>query len=457
MPLAHQTIDFSAEPSLAAAYAARLLRDLGAASVDVGSGNGDDVVRDWAQSGLMYLCGEAAGQPALGPANLASCARGAMRAFAALVPQAAELDGTQLLVERASLLGLRAGGQVSANGSCHLLSTRDGWIALNLPRPDDWALLPAWLQLADFHPDWRKVAAEVSTRSSVDVVARGRLMGLAVTALGDATSAEPAWFVVHQQGLEGAARHPNATPLVLDLSSLWAGPLCSHLLQIAGARVIKVESTARPDGARRGSADFYNLINAGKRSLALDLTAEQGRHQLLELIQRADIVIEGSRPRVLRQWGIDANALVRENPGLTWIGISGYGRSEPEADWVAFGDDAAVAARLVSGSISAPCFCGDALPDPLLGIHAALAALAFWRCGSGVLLDMSLSNVSAYIAGLENIYPVDNMNINGGELLSVVSGYSHPILQPSHRPVLERAAALGADTSAILKEFSISC
>jgi crotonobetainyl-CoA:carnitine CoA-transferase CaiB-like acyl-CoA transferase len=114
------------------------------------------------------------------------------------------------------------------------------------------------------------------------------------------------------------------TPLVVDLSSLWAGPLCSHLLQLAGARVIKVESSTRLDGARFGSRPFYDLLNSGKQSVALDLSTNSGRQQLQRLLWRADIVIEGSRPRALRQMGIDAEQLVCSVPGLTWVGISEY-------------------------------------------------------------------------------------------------------------------------------------
>ena len=67
----------------------------------------------------------------------------------------------------------------------------------------------------------------------------------------------------------GAAPHPR----VVDLSALWAGPLAASLLQRNGAEVIKVEDTRRPDGARRGDAAFYDLLNAGKRSVALDLSS----------------------------------------------------------------------------------------------------------------------------------------------------------------------------------------
>ena len=85
-------------------------------------------------------------------------------------------------------------------------------------------------------------------------------------------------------------------PLVVDLSALWAGPLCGHLLHLCGADVIKVESDTRPDGARFGNAAFFGLLNQGKRSVGLDLTRHEGRKTLRQLIDRADVVIESSRP-----------------------------------------------------------------------------------------------------------------------------------------------------------------
>src|SRR3546814_7335165 len=98
--------------------------------------------------------------------------------------------------------------------------------------------------------------------------------------------------------VQGATRtgRVGSVPLVLDMSTLWAGPLCGHLLERMGATVIKVESPSRVDGARRGNAHFYALLNQGKQCLSLDPATAEGRAQLLCLIGRADIVIDSSRP-----------------------------------------------------------------------------------------------------------------------------------------------------------------
>jgi len=231
-----------------------------------------------------------------------------------------------------------------------------------------------------------------------------------------------------------------------------------------GAEVIKVESVRRPDGARKGPAAFYDLLNGGKRSIALDFRSKDGIATLQRILGRADIVIEGSRPRALAQLGIDAAKLVADNAGLTWVSLSGYGRREPEANWVAFGDDAGAAAGLaaMTGGPDAPLFCGDALPDPLTGLHAALAALAAWLGGGGVLLDLSLREVTAHAllflpdeADAPRATAERRESETGWE---VVAGDERALVAPPRaRKPLHEAHPLGADTERVLKELGISC
>ena len=111
-------------------------------------------------------------------------------------------------------------------------------------------------------------------------------------------------------------------------------------------------------------------------------------------------MIESSRPRGLAQLGIDAEALVGE--GLVWVSITGYGRREPEGNWIAYGDDASAASGLAAatGDPDAPLFCGDAIADPLTGLHAAVSALAHLRAGEGALLELALRDVTAHCLGL---------------------------------------------------------
>ena len=348
----------------------------------------------------------------------------------------------QLLGERAAILGLQRRGAVSAGGACRLLHCADGQLALNLAREDDWQLLPAWLERpAD---NWETVARALLDRSCAPMVARARLLGLAA-AQSVAPTALRDWYKTVR--LAPAAQPPRRSALVIDLSALWAGPLCTQLLGQLGARVIKVESATRADGARAGSPQLFDLLNANKQSVALDLASASGQRQLHELLQRADIVIESARPRALEQMGIQASDMVRAGAGRVWLSITGYGRDAPMRDWVAFGDDAGVAAGLswllreASGYMA---FCGDAIADPLTGLHAALLAWTAWAQGGGVLLDVSLYGVVArcIAAGCtsdQSGSPPDRSEV----------------LPPRARPALGSAAALGTHTSEILLEFGI--
>jgi hypothetical protein len=193
-----------------------------------------------------------------------------------------------------------------------------------------------------------------------------------------------------------SAAMKRPVPLVVDLSALWAGPLASHLLWLAGAEVVKVESRSRPDAMRDGDRTFYALLNQGKASIALNFTDAVDQRALLSLIANADIVIEAARPRALAQVGIDAAQVVQATPGLVWVTITGHGADGPEADWIGFGDDCGVsgglsaALRAASGCTG---FVGDAIADPLTGIFAALTAWENWKSGRGGRFGLAMSRV----------------------------------------------------------------
>ncbi|MFI7667673.1 CoA transferase [Nocardia sp. NPDC049526] len=183
--------------------------------------------------------------------------------------------------------------------------------------------------------------------------------------------------------------------VVVDLSSMWAGPLCAHLLGRAGARVVKVESTRRPDGARRGDPRFFDWLHGGHEQITVDFHTPAGQETLRELVSTADVVIEASRPRALAQLGLAPGERVHRD-GQVWLSLTGYGRAEPMR--VAFGDDAAVAGGLVGWDAGEPVFCGDAIADPLTGICAALAVCCAVLGGGGQLIDLSMRAAAAAFA-----------------------------------------------------------
>ena len=225
-------------------------------------------------------------------------------------------------------MGLSRHGAVSCGGATRLVRAADGWLAVALSREDDIDAVPAWLELDGATTDvWSAVATVAAKRTLGYLEARGVLLGLPVAAL---STVEP----TVDSGLPvvvtpyGPSTRNERPPLVVDLSSLWAGPLCSHLLQRNGARVIKVESEDRPDTARAGAPEFFDLLNNGKQSVVVDLRTIDGRGSLRRLLLAADVVVEASRPRALEQLGVIVDEVMRHESGPdVWVSITGHGRN----------------------------------------------------------------------------------------------------------------------------------
>lgn len=311
----------------------------------------------------------------------------------------AAIDGATLLGERAMLANRRIPGRVSAGGGCRLYEALDDTVALNLARAADRELLAALFQTDDMDAfDDRAIAACIARSHAATLVDRGRLMGLAIAAQRECLPAAATLCTPLVEGLS-AATIARSAPKVLDLSALWAGPLAAHLLWLAGADVVKVESRTRPDVMRQGDPAFHALLNQGKASVVLDFADAGDRRALMALIAASDIVIEAARPRALAQLGLDAEHWVRTSPGLVWVSITGHGAQGESAGWVGFGDDCGVAGGLSAALHAASGrsgFVGDAIADPLTGISAALVAWNAWKSGRGGRFGVALSQVVAH-------------------------------------------------------------
>ena len=385
----------------------------------------DQAVRraaDWADSGLAYLTGPADGQPDFSRAAVLAEARRVAADIAQLL--GVEIDAATILAGRAAILGLTRRGRVSAGGATRLLATADGWCAVALPRADDVATLPALLE-ADAVPDdpWPALSDWAATRSTEAVVARGQLLDIAVAGRGEVCAEPPAV----RRGRSGVGPRRVDGLLVADLSSLWAGPLCAQLLARAGAVVVKVESPSRPDGTRSGEPAFFDWMNFGKLSYAIDF--DHDGDALRQLLSTADIVIEGSRPAALRRRQLSADD-VPGRAGRIWLRIRGY-RGQPHRS--AFGDDAAVAGGLVGTGTQGPVFCGDAIADPLSGLEAARAVGQSLRRGGGEVIDVSMAQVAARDAALPR----------------ASSTSAVPVAPPQPPPPSPSASPLGADSGAV--------
>jgi len=353
---------------------------------------------DWAASGVAELTGRPEGPPLMPVGAPATLARGLGLAIAAL--GGPPLDGAELLGWRVGAIPLERGGARSAGGAARLLATADGWVALSLPRPADAELVPALIDagvgreeldsaLVGAEPEgddpWPALAAWAGGQTAAAVVEQAALLGLAVAALGERSTAGPAWE------LRRLPADPLAAPtrVVVNLGALWAAPLCAQLLRRAGWSVVDVEAAGRPDPSPPA---LRALLRAGHETVRLDLSEPAGRERLAELLAGADAVIEASRPRALRQLGLDADRVMADRRPRTWIRITGHG---PESERIAFGDDAAVAGGLVTRDADGPAFAGDALADPLSGMTAAMLALACTRAGGAWIADVPMAGVAA--------------------------------------------------------------
>lgn len=429
--------------SAAGRYAAALLAEVGAEDAPPPLLPEEDPAAAWARSGALALTGRESGPPLLPTAPLPTCAEGALAALCALSPALPQgRDGAALLAERAAAAGLRRRGRTAPGGSCRLLpaATGTGWLAVNLPRgAEDARLLPAWLGCEAAHP-WQALAEALAETPRPLALSRARLLGLPVAPADpfEAAALEPVgdshwrgrpWLRRLRCGERAAPRALRGVRVV-DLSALWAGPLCGRLLAQAGAQVLKIESAGRPE--RPAQPAFYAALNACKRRRTLNFGSAAGRAALHRAIGEADVVIESTRPRALAQLGVDAERWIAARPGRAWCSITGYGRAAPQCNWVALGDDAAAAAGLCwcLPPAEAPLFVADAAADPLGGVHAALAICAALRRGGGELLDVSLCAAAARCIRFAAEAPCRGEIIGGGARLRTAAGEELAIAPP---------------------------
>ena len=215
----------------------------------------------------------------------------------------------------------------------------------------------------------------------------------------------------------GAGKADGSLPLadveIVDLTQAWIGPFATMLLADLGASVIKIESHERPDVWRRwlaspvpmanappglvNSSPNYNSVNRNKRSLCVDLKAEEGKDLLRRLAAGADVVMENFTPRVMERFGLEWPELSAENPGLVMTHWSGFGKTGPLSDYKANGTSIEALAgwdwlhRYPAGD---PMVMGFYQADAITGMQMAATSLVALfhsrRTGEGQSIDGSM-------------------------------------------------------------------
>ncbi|MGW3135331.1 CaiB/BaiF CoA transferase family protein [Streptomyces sp. NPDC001139] len=200
---------------------------------------------------------------------------------------------------------------------------------------------------------------------------------------------------------------PRAAPLtglrVLDLATLFAGPLAATMLGDFGAEVIKVEHPGKPDPSRGhgpskdGIGLWWKILGRNKRTITLDLSKRGGRATLLRLAAEADVLIENFRPGTLEKWDLGWPELSAANPRLVLTRVTGFGQFGPYAHRPGFGTlaEAMSGFAAITGEPDAPPTLPPfGLADNIAGLATAYAVMtalaARERTGEGQVVDMAI-------------------------------------------------------------------
>ena len=197
---------------------------------------------------------------------------------------------------------------------------------------------------------------------------------------------------------------------VVDISTVLAGPNCARYLADFGADVIKVE---RPDTGdslrgmawrdpRDGEGLWWKLVNRNKRNIALDFKNEEDLALLRKLLDEAHVLVENFRPGTLERLGLAPDELLKRNPKLVIVRVSGFGQDGPYASRPGFASIAESMAGLaaVSGEPDGPPMLpAIALTDETTGIAAAFATMVALHSGVGQVVDINLLTTVFQIMG----------------------------------------------------------
>jgi crotonobetainyl-CoA:carnitine CoA-transferase CaiB-like acyl-CoA transferase len=221
----------------------------------------------------------------------------------------------------------------------------------------------------------------------------------------------------HDAHPDGPAPAPLDGLRVLDLATLFAGPLAATMLGDFGADVIKVEHPRKPDPSRGhgpakdGVGLWWKLLGRNKRNLTLDLSSRGGRDVLLRLAAQSDVVIENFRPGTLEKWGLGWDELSAANPGLVLARVTGFGQFGPYARRPGFGTLAEAMsgfAAITGEADGPPTLPPFGLADSIAALSTAYAVMAALRSrdrtGRGQVVDMAIIEPMLTVLGPQPLW-----------------------------------------------------
>ncbi|MFI6799255.1 MULTISPECIES: CaiB/BaiF CoA transferase family protein [Streptosporangium] len=182
---------------------------------------------------------------------------------------------------------------------------------------------------------------------------------------------------------------------VLDLATLFAGPMAAMLLGDYGAEVIKVEHPAKPDPSRGHGPEglWWKMLGRNKRAITLNLSTAEGQDLLVELVREADVVIENFRPGTLERWNLSYERLSEANPDLVLARVTGFGQFGPYAKRPGFGTLAEAMsgfAAMTGEPDGPPTLPPFGLADGICALATAFAVMTALRSGRGQVVDLSI-------------------------------------------------------------------
>ncbi len=213
---------------------------------------------------------------------------------------------------------------------------------------------------------------------------------------------------------------------VLDLTEFLAGPFGTQILGDLGAEIIKIEhfdgdsSRHVPPHYIAGTSTYFAAISRNKKSIVVDLKSPDGIAAVKELALKCDILFENRRPGVLARLGLDYDTLRKDNPGLIWCSVSGFGQDGPDRDRAAYD----MIVQAMSGVMSLtgekggrPVRAGVPIGDAVAGMYGTIGILAAlarrYETGKGEQIDVAMLDVQVAMLTYQAAVYLHSGNVPG--------------------------------------------